>query len=100
VLLGELDRATQRFGLAAPSGIVSHTGIATGFEYRLHPPGPVLLCGPIFWPLADAPEILRVLRDFGPQAPKDTYDPANLFRLNANIPPTAQVTAGGQDRVR
>ena len=27
VLLGELDRATQRFGLAALSGIVSHTGI-------------------------------------------------------------------------
>jgi FAD/FMN-containing dehydrogenase len=130
VLLGELDRATQRFGLAAPSGMVSHTGIggltlggglghtmrkfgltvdnlrsvdlvtadgealhvdawtepelfwglrggggnfgiATAFEYRLHPVGPLLLCGPIFWPLADAPEVLRFVRDFAPQAPDE-----------------------------
>jgi FAD/FMN-containing dehydrogenase len=130
VLLGELDRATQRFGLAAPSGIVSHTGIggltlggglghtmrrfgltvdnlrsvdlvtadaerlhvdaetepelfwglrggggnfgiATAFEYRLHPVGPILLSGPIFWPLVDAPEVLRFVRDFAPQAPDE-----------------------------
>ena len=130
VLLGELDRATQRFGLAAPSGVVSHTGIggltlggglghtmrkfgltvdnlrsvdlvtadgdavhvdawtepelfwglrggggnfgiATAFEYRLHPVGPLLLGGPIFWPLTDAPEVLRFVRDFAPQAPDE-----------------------------
>jgi hypothetical protein len=130
VLLGGLDRATQRFGLAVPSGIVSHTGIGgltlggglghlmrrhgltvdnllavdlvtadgerlrvdadadpelfwglrggggnfgvvTAFEYRLHAVGPMVLGGPIFWPLADAPEVLRFLRDFAPQAPDE-----------------------------
>jgi FAD/FMN-containing dehydrogenase len=44
-------------------------GIATAFEYQLHPVGPLVLGGPIFWPLADAPEILRYLREFAPQAP-------------------------------
>ena len=28
VLLGDLDRATQEFGMAVPSGIVTHTGLA------------------------------------------------------------------------
>ncbi|MFN2611072.1 MAG: FAD-binding oxidoreductase, partial [Actinomycetota bacterium] len=28
VLLGELDRATQPFGMAVPAGIVTHTGLA------------------------------------------------------------------------
>jgi FAD/FMN-containing dehydrogenase len=46
-------------------------GIVTAFEYRLHPVGPIVLGGPIFWELADAPEVLRFVRDFAPEAPDE-----------------------------
>ena len=46
-------------------------GIATTLEYRLHPVGPIVLGGPVFWPLRDAPAVLRVLRDFAPDAPDE-----------------------------
>ena len=46
-------------------------GIATAFNYQLHPVGPIVLGGPIFWPIADAPEVLRFLRDFAPGAPDE-----------------------------
>lgn len=46
-------------------------GIATSFEYRLHPITPVVLAGPIFWRIEDAPAVLRVLRDSASTAPDD-----------------------------
>ncbi|MDQ3695089.1 MAG: FAD-binding protein, partial [Chloroflexota bacterium] len=46
-------------------------GIATTLEYDLHPVGPLVLGGPIFWPLAQAPEVLRFIRDFAPTAPDE-----------------------------
>jgi FAD/FMN-containing dehydrogenase len=46
-------------------------GIATAFEYRLHPVGPIVLGGPVFWRLDDAPQVLRFLRDFAPEAPDE-----------------------------
>jgi hypothetical protein len=46
-------------------------GIATALEYDLHPVGPMVLGGPIFWPLAQAPEVMRVLREFAPGAPDE-----------------------------
>jgi hypothetical protein len=46
-------------------------GIATAFEYDLHTVGPIVLGGPIFWPLAQAPQVLRVLREFAPGAPDE-----------------------------
>jgi FAD/FMN-containing dehydrogenase len=130
LLFGELDRATQAFGLATTGGIVSHTGIAgltlggglghlmrkhgltvdnllaielvtadaerlrvdagshpelfwglrggggnfgiaTAFEYQLHPVGPLVLGGPMFWPLEAAPRVLRLARDLAPEAPDE-----------------------------
>jgi hypothetical protein len=139
VLWGELDRATQAFGLATTGGVVTHTGIAgltlgggigwlmrkygatvdnlllarlvaadgqvvtasanenadlfwgirggggnfgivTAFEYQLHPVGPQVVAGPMFYPLDDAPEILRVYRDFVADAPDELTTIFNLRR--------------------
>ncbi len=46
-------------------------GVVTAFEYDLHPVGPMVYGGPIFWPLEQAPAVLRFLRDFAPDAPDD-----------------------------
>lgn len=46
-------------------------GIATSLTYRLHHVGPLVLGGPMFWPLADAPEILDHIRSMAPDAPDD-----------------------------
>ena len=46
-------------------------GIVTAFEYDLHPVGPIVLGGPIFWPIDQAPQVLRFLREFAPTAPDE-----------------------------
>src|ERR671930_407242 len=51
VLLGELDRETQQFGL--------------------NPLGPEVVAGPIFWRMEDSPEVLRFYRDWVADSPDD-----------------------------
>jgi FAD/FMN-containing dehydrogenase len=46
-------------------------GVVTAFEFRLHPVGPLVLAGPIFWDAADAVEVLRCYRDFIRDAPDE-----------------------------
>jgi FAD/FMN-containing dehydrogenase len=46
-------------------------GVATAFEYDLHPVGPIVLGGPVYWPLEQAPEVLQRLNEFAPDAPDE-----------------------------
>ncbi len=58
-------------------------GVVTSFEYRLHPVGPGVLCGPVLWDLEDAPAVLRNYREFVAEAPREL---TTIVRL-AKIPP-------------
>ena len=46
-------------------------GIATAFEYRLHPVGPMVLGGPIAWPLEDGPAVLKAVNEIAAEAPDE-----------------------------
>ena len=46
-------------------------GIATSFDYRLHPVGPTAYGGPVFYPGELAHEDLRIYRDSAPSAPDE-----------------------------
>jgi FAD/FMN-containing dehydrogenase len=148
VLLGELDRETQAFGLAVPAGIVTHTGLAgltlgggigwlmrkygltvdqllsvdlvtaagefvkaserenpdlfwgvrggggnfgivTEFEFRLNPVGPIVLAGPVFWPMQDSPEVLRFYRDWI----QDVPDELTTVVVHRYVPPLPVIPA-------
>ena len=46
-------------------------GVVTSFEYQLHPIGPTVLAGSLFFPLAQAQEVLHFYRDFTAAAPDE-----------------------------
>ena len=58
-------------------------GIAASFEYRLHPVGPVVLAGPVFHLLENAPEVLRFYREFIAAAPDEL---TTIFDLSVAPP--------------
>ena len=39
-------------------------GIVTEFEFRLNRVGPIVLAGPIYWPIESSPDVLRFYRDW------------------------------------
>ena len=71
---GEFVRANERenadlfWGVRGGGG---NFGIVTEFEFRLHPLGPQVVAGPVFWPIDDAPNVLRLYRDWIADSPDD-----------------------------
>jgi FAD/FMN-containing dehydrogenase len=57
-------------------------GIVTSFEYQLHRVGPIVLAGPVFHPLEDAPAVLRFYREFVAAGPDEL---TTIFDLS--VPP-------------
>jgi FAD/FMN-containing dehydrogenase len=60
-------------------------GIVTSFEFLLHPLGPTVMAGMVAWPMDDAADVLRLLRDFVAEAPDEVGIMANL-RLAPPLP--------------
>ena len=60
-------------------------GVVTSFKYQLHQLGPVVLAGVLAWPMAEAGEVLRFLRDFLADAPDEVGIMANL-RMAPTLP--------------
>jgi FAD/FMN-containing dehydrogenase len=46
-------------------------GIVTEFEFDLNPIGPQVVAGALFWPMKDAPEVLRFYRDWIADCPDE-----------------------------
>lgn len=53
-------------------------GIVTSFEYSLHPVGPTVLAGPIFFPMEQAPEVLDFYRNYITSVPDEFTSVVNL----------------------
>ena len=58
-------------------------GVVTSFRFALHPVGPTVMAGPVFWAAHDATEVLRFYRDFAAEAPDEL---GSVVRLGT-IPP-------------
>jgi FAD/FMN-containing dehydrogenase len=58
-------------------------GVVSSFRFALHPVGPTVMAGPVFWAAEDTTDVLRFYREFAADAPDEL---GNIIRLGT-IPP-------------
>src|SRR3954452_7327873 len=71
----ETENADLLWGLRGGGG---NFGIVTQFELELHPLGPMIYAGPIFYPAEAGRDLLRAFRDWAPDAPDEITALVNL----------------------
>ncbi|GAA2146612.1 FAD-binding oxidoreductase [Nocardioides koreensis] len=64
-------------------------GVVTSFRFALHPVGPTLTAGPVFWAAEDTTDVLRFYREFVTDAPDELM---TIVRLGT-LPPLPVVSA-------
>ena len=62
-------------------------GVVTSFQFSLHPVGPTVMAGPVFWAADDTADVLRFYRDFATDAPDEL---GTVVRLGT-IPPLPDI---------
>jgi FAD/FMN-containing dehydrogenase len=71
----ETENPDLLWGLRGGGG---NFGIITQFEFDLHPLGPIVYAGPIFYPAEAARDLLRAFRDWSGNAPDELTALVNL----------------------
>jgi FAD/FMN-containing dehydrogenase len=63
-------------------------GVVCSFRFSLHPVGPTVMAGPVFWAAEDTSDVLRFYREFITDAPDEL---GNVVRLGT-VPPLPDVS--------
>jgi FAD/FMN-containing dehydrogenase len=79
------DRHSDLFWALRGGG--GNFGVVTSFQFALHPLGPIVMAGPVFWPADDTTDVLRFYRAFAAEAPDEL---GSVVRLGT-VPPLAAI---------
>jgi FAD/FMN-containing dehydrogenase len=70
-------------------------GVVTSFEYRLHPVGPQVLAGAVFYPFDQAADVLGGVRDYVATAPEEM----TVIAMTLNAPPAPFLPAASHGQL-
>ena len=89
IAVSETENADLFWGLRGGGG---NFGVVTEFTFRLHPVGPEVYGGMLMYPRAQAPEVIRHVRDFLREAPREVCGGALLMHAPPApfVPPRLQ----------